>query len=154
MSKNFHLAQVNIARAKGPLDSPVMQGFVDQLDRINALADHSPGFVWRLQTEEGDATALQVFEDERIIVNMSVWTSMEALKNYVYSGEHLEVLKNKKSWFEKFTGPVLALWWIPAGTIPSIEDARRALQTLKTRGPSSQVFSFAKPYPEPQTQPV
>ncbi|SDZ97299.1 DUF3291 domain-containing protein [Microbulbifer marinus] len=154
MSKNFHLAQVNIARAKGPLDSPVMQGFVDQLDRINALADHSPGFVWRLQTEEGDATALQVFEDERIIVNMSVWTSMEALKNYVYSGEHLEVLKNKKSWFEKFTGPALALWWIPAGTIPSIEDARRALQTLKTRGPSSQAFSFAKPYPEPQTQPV
>ena len=154
MSTKFHLAQFNIARAKGPMDSPVMQGFVDQLDRINALADRSPGFVWRLQTEEGDATALQVFEDERIIVNMSVWNSLEALKSYVYSGEHLEVLKNKKSWFEKIKGPALALWWIPAGTLPTIDDAKAALQTLSDRGPSAAAFSFARPFSEPQMLPA
>ncbi len=154
MPEKFHLAQVNIARAKGPMDSPVMQGFVDQLDRINALADRSPGFVWRLQTEEGDATALQVFDDERIIVNMSVWESLEVLKSYVYAGEHLELLKNKKSWFEKMPGPILALWWIPAGTIPTIDDAKRMLQSLEARGPSAEAFSFARPFPAPQVQPA
>lgn len=154
MPDNFYLAQVNIARAKGPMDSPVMKGFVDQLDRINALADHSPGFVWRLQTEEGDATSLQVFADERIIVNMSVWESLEALKSYVYSGEHLEVLKNKKNWFDKMPGPILALWWIPAGTIPTVDDAKRALETLKTKGPGAAAFSFARPFPAPQVQPA
>jgi len=154
MRKEFHLAQVNIARAKGPMDSPVMRGFVDQLDRINALADRSPGFVWRLQTEEGDATSLQVFDDERIIVNMSVWESLEALKSYVYAGEHLELLKNKKSWFEKMPGPILALWWIPAGTIPTIDDAKRALRTLETLGPSAEAFSFARSFPAPQALPA
>ncbi|SHF06788.1 protein of unknown function [Microbulbifer donghaiensis] len=154
MSAQFHLAQVNIARAKGPMDSPVMRGFVEQLDRINALADRSPGFVWRLQTEEGDATALQVFEDERIIVNLSVWASIEALKDYVYSGEHLEILKDKKRWFEKMPGPILALWWIPAGTLPTVDDARQALQTLSVRGPSTAAFSFARPFPAPQMLPA
>lgn len=154
MPTSFHLAQVNIARAKGPMDSPVMQEFVDQLDRINALADRSPGFVWRLQAEAGDATSLQVFEDERIIVNMSVWTALEALQGYVYSGEHLEVLKRKKRWFGKIAGPALALWWIPAGTLPTMDDAKRALQTLSARGPSPAAFSFARPFPEPHTLPA
>ncbi|MFC6632825.1 DUF3291 domain-containing protein [Microbulbifer taiwanensis] len=154
MADRFHLAQVNIGRARGPMDSPVMQGFVDQLDRINALADRSPGFVWRLQTEEGDATSLQVFDDERIIVNMSVWESLEALKSYVYSGEHLEVLKNKKHWFEKMPGPILALWWIPAGSLPAIEDGVRALQSLSANGPTAEAFSFARPFPLPQQLPA
>lgn len=85
----YHLAQVNIAKARAPLDHPLMKGFVDQLDHINALAERSPGFVWRLQTEEGDATAIRVFEDPLIIVNLSVWESVESLKDYVYAGEHL-----------------------------------------------------------------
>lgn len=154
MLETFQLAQVNIARAKGPMDSPVMKGFVDQLDAINALADRSPGFVWRLQTEEGDATSLQVFEDERIIVNMSVWTSLDALKDYVYSGEHLEVLKSRKRWFDKMSGPTLALWWIPAATVPTVEDAKRALQMLAADGATAEAFSFARPFPAPLEQPA
>ncbi|GAA4650322.1 DUF3291 domain-containing protein [Kistimonas scapharcae] len=151
MSDSYHLAQINIATAKAPLDSPAMKGFVDQLDAINALADNSPGFVWRLQTDDGDATALQVFDDERIIVNISVWESLDTLKTYVYAGDHLTVLKNKKSWFEKMAGPSLALWWIPEGHIPSIADAKAALETLKTKGPSPEAFTFATPFPAPST---
>ena len=152
MSDSYHLAQINIATAKAPLDTPVMQGFVDQLDAINALADNSPGFVWRLQTDDGDATSLQVFDDERIIVNISVWKSFDALKHYVYSGDHLTVLKNKKSWFEKMAGPTLALWWIPKGHIPSIASAKDALETLKTKGASPAAFTFAKPFPAPNRE--
>ena len=151
MSDSYHLAQINIATAKAPLDSPVMKGFVDQLDAINTLADRSPGFVWRLQTDDGDATALQVFDDERIIVNISVWESLDALKTYVYSGDHLTVLKNKKNWFAKMDGPSLALWWIPEGHIPSIADAKAVLETLKTKGPSPEAFTFANPFPAPST---
>ncbi|WP_193161500.1 DUF3291 domain-containing protein [Microbulbifer hainanensis] len=150
MSEQFHLAQINIARAQAPLDHPVMKGFVDQLDAINALADRSPGFVWRLQTEEGDATAINVFGDELIIVNMSVWTSLAALKGYVYSGEHLEVLKQKKSWFEKLSGPSLALWWIPAGKQPTVDDGKAALAQLDLKGPTAQSFTFARPFAAPQ----
>ena len=148
----FHLAQVNIAKAKGPMDSPVMKGFVDQLDYINDLADNSPGFVWRLQTEEGDATDISVFDDELIIINMSVWQSHEDLKRYVYSGEHLTVLKQKKDWFDKLPGSHLALWWIPAGAIPTVTDARQALERLNAQGPTEQSFTFASPYPAPELQ--
>lgn len=154
MSGKYHLAQVNIGRARAALDSPVMKGFMDQLDAINALADRSPGFVWRLQTEEGDATSLNVFGDERIIINMSVWESLESLQQYVYSGDHLQVLKDKKNWFEKMPGPSLALWWIPAGEIPTIEDAKRALDAIGSDGPTSAAFSFARPCPAPATQPA
>ncbi|WP_066017738.1 DUF3291 domain-containing protein [Endozoicomonas atrinae] len=148
----FHLAQVNIAKAKGPMDSPVMKGFVDQLDYINQLAENSPGFVWRLQTEEGDATDISAFEDELIIINMSVWQTYEDLKQYVYSGEHLRVLKQKKDWFDKLRGSHLALWWIPAGTLPTVEDAKQSLTLLDTQGPTEQSFTFARPYPAPELQ--
>jgi len=150
MKMNHHLAQVNIARAKAPLDSPIMKGFVDQLEHINQLAETSPGFVWRLQTEEGDATAFKVFDDALIIVNMSVWESLESLKDYVYSGDHLAVLKNKKHWFEKPSSPILALWWVPAGQIPTIDSAKLALETLTEKGPSPDAFTFAKPFPAPE----
>lgn len=150
MTRNYHLAQVNIARAKATLDSPIMQGFVEQLDHINQLAETSPGFVWRLQTEEGDATALKVFDDALVIVNMSVWDSLESLKNYVYTGDHLSVLKNKKQWFDKSRTPTLALWWVPAGHLPTIEQAKCALHTLTTQGSSAQAFTFAKPFRTPE----
>jgi len=145
----YHLAQVNVARAKAPLTDPLMQGFVEQLDHINQLADNSPGFVWRLQTEAGDATAVQLYEDPLIIVNLSVWESLEALEAYVYSGEHLTVLKSRKSWFEKFDGPMLALWWVPAGHKPTPEAARAALDKLSQDGPTPEVFTFAKRFPAP-----
>lgn len=149
MSTHYHLAQVNIANARAPLDHPLMKGFVDQLDHINALAERSPGFVWRLQTEEGDATSIRVFDDPLIIVNLSVWESVEALKEYVYSGEHLQVLRSKRDWMERLSSPSLALWWLPAGDLPDVQMARERLERLQLEGPSAEVFTFARPFPVP-----
>jgi hypothetical protein len=149
MTKKYHLAQVNIAKTIAPLDDPIMQGFVDQLDAVNHLAENSPGYIWRLKTEDGDATSIPFSDDERVIVNMSTWESLEALQNFVYSGDHLSVLRQKKNWFEKPTAPILALWWVPAGETPTIESAKRALQSLAQHGSSQQAFTFAKPFPEP-----
>lgn len=145
----YQLAQINIARARAPLDQPLMGGFVEQLAPINALAERSPGFVWRLQDEAGDATSIQAFEDPLIIVNLSVWTSFAALKAYVYSGEHLEVMKGKRNWMEKMDGPSLALWWVPEGQWPSVETGKTALRMLRELGPSPAAFSFAQPFPAP-----
>lgn len=149
MTQKYHLAQINIAKGLSTLDDPVMRGFVDQLDRINALADASPGFIWRLQTEAGSAISVHAFHDEKIIVNMSVWESFQSLRDYVYSGEHLKALKNKKHWFEKMEGPVLALWWIPAGSSPTVQDGKKALEQLKQFGSTPSAFTFAKPQEMP-----
>jgi len=149
MTQPYHLAQINIAKGHATLENPIMKGFVDQIDHINKLAEASPGFVWRLKTENGDATEIQPFDDELIIVNMSVWGSMESLKNYVYSGDHLEALKQKKSWFQKIQGPFLALWWIPAGTTPTVQDGKNALEQLRLHGSTPKAFTFAKPQPMP-----
>jgi hypothetical protein len=126
-----------------------MQGFVEQLDYINALAEGRPGFVWRLKPEAGDATEIQAFDDPLIIVNMSVWDSLETLKRYVYSGDHLNVLKNRKSWFDKLETPSLALWWIPIGTVPTLDMAKLALLSLQQNGPTPAAFTFAHPFPMP-----
>lgn len=154
MEPVFHLAQVNVARARAPLDQPLMKGFVDQLDYINALADAHPGFVWRLQTEEGDATSVQAFDDPLVIVNLSVWRSIEMLKDYVYTGEHLQVLRGRKEWFDKLPGPSLALWWVPAGHLPSVLEARQRLEQLWRDGPTADAFTFAKPFPMPSAVPA
>lgn len=147
--RRFHLAQINIARAVAPLDQPVMLGFVEQLDHVNMLAEHSPGFVWRLKDEAGDATAIQAYDDPLILVNMSVWDSLEALKDYVYSGDHLAVLKQRKNWFDKLDTPALALWWIPAGTVPTVADGKAALASLQQYGTTAAAFTFAHPWPAP-----
>lgn len=149
MSSNYHLAQVNIAKARAPLDHPRMKGFVDQLDHINRLAEASPGFVWRLQTDEGDATAIRAFDDPLVIVNLSVWESMEALRDYVYCGEHLKVLRSKRDWMEKLPTPSLALWWLPVGQLPDVLMARQKLELLQERGASADAFTFARPSPMP-----
>lgn len=151
MSQNYHLAQINIAKGLSTLDDPIMKDFVDRLDQINALADSSPGFIWRLQTDGGDATSIRAFDDEKIIVNMSVWESFQSLKDYVYSGEHLEAMKTKKSWFEKMQGPVFALWWIPAGSIPTVQDGKNSLEQLKKFGSTSRAFTFAEPKEMPES---
>ncbi|MCJ8170475.1 DUF3291 domain-containing protein [Atopomonas sediminilitoris] len=151
---HYHLAQINIARAKAPLDSPVMHGFTSRLEAVNAIAEGSPGFIWRLQTEEGDATSLRVFADPQIIVNLSVWRDVEALKAFVFSGEHLQLLQNKKAWFDKLTTPSLALWWVPAGHQPSIEEAKQALHDLAEHGSSPRAFSIAQPMPQPLFNPA
>jgi hypothetical protein len=141
----WQLAQMNIGRARAAMDDPIMQGFVSQLAHINQLAEQSAGFVWRLQTEEGDATSIQAYDDPLLIVNMSVWASLEDLQRYVYSGEHLSILRQRKDWFDKIDGPTLVLWWVPAGYRPSVADGQAALAHLAQNGPSAQGFSFAKP---------
>src|SRR5262245_12225766 len=143
----LQLAQVNIARMRGALEDPVMRGFVERLDDINALADGSPGFVWRLQTDAGNATYLRPYDDERIIVNMSVWESVEHLRDYVYRSGHAAVLKQRQEWFEKLSSPVVALWWVPAGHRPSIDEAKKRLAHLETHGPTPFAFSFRVTFP-------
>src|SRR3981081_1671476 len=112
---SYHLAQVNIGKVKGPLDEPRMAGFVNRLNEINALADSSPGFAWRLQTSEGNATYLRPYEDDRILLNMSVWETAEALRHYVYRTAHVELLQKRQDWFEGLARAYLALWWVPVG---------------------------------------
>ena len=142
MSK-YHLAQINIARMLAPLDSEQMTGFVNRLQEINAIADGAPGFVWRLQTPEGDATYLRPYEDDKIIINMSVWESVEALKAYVYKTPHAELLRQRRAWFEEhFKNVYLALWWVPAGHIPGVDEAKKRLQHLEEHGPSQFAFTF------------
>ena len=152
----FHLAQFNIGRLRAPLDDPMMEGFRSALDPINALADRSPGFVWRLQTEAGNATAIRPYEDERMAVNMSVWQSLEALQAFVYQSAHVGPLRDRRQWFEPIDGPILVLWWIRAGHIPTVAEAQARLEHLKTHGPTAHAFTFRAPFPAPddETGPV
>ncbi|MEP3210704.1 MAG: DUF3291 domain-containing protein [Maribacter sp.] len=138
----YHLAQVNIARMLAPIDSEVMTDFVANLDRINQLAEKSDGFVWRLKDENDNATSLQVFEDEFIIVNMSVWNSKKSLFEFTYNSAHLEVFKRKKEWFSKMRDMHMALWWVPIGVEPKAEDAKERLKYLNAKGETPFAFSF------------
>jgi hypothetical protein len=137
-----HLAQLNVARAKTPLDAPEMADFMALLDPVNELADRSPGFVWRLEDEDGNATSIRAFDDDRVIVNMSVWESIDALWSYVYSGPHLDVMRRRREWFRHFGSPALVLWWVPAGEIPTVEEAKRRLALLEEHGPTPDAFTF------------
>jgi len=144
-----HLAQANIAWMRAPLEHPSMESFRAQLERINRLADESPGFLWRLQTDAGDATGIRAFEDERILFNMSVWESVQALHAYTYRSDHAGVLRARRTWFEAPKGPGLVLWWIPAGTLPTVDEAKARLALLAERGPSEQAFTFRQVFPAP-----
>jgi hypothetical protein len=146
----FHLVQCNIVKLKAPLDSPLVAGFVAALDPINALADAAPGFVWRLQTDDGDATGIRVFEDDQILLNMSVWTSVEALSNYVYRSGHKDVLRQRRQWADRFVGVQSAMWWIPAGTVPEPSEAVDRLAYLEREGPSAHAFTFQSPFAPPE----
>jgi hypothetical protein len=139
---DVHLAQVNIGRIKASLEDPVMSGFVARLNELNALAEASPGFVWRLQGDEGNNTYLRPFDDQRILVNMSVWETVEQLRDYTYGSVHAELLRQRRDWFEKFDRMFLALWWIPAGHIPSIDEAKERLAHLEAHGPTATAFTF------------
>ena len=147
MSK-YHIAQLNIATLLAPIDSPQLSNFVANLDRINALADDSPGFVWRLQTEDGDATGIDYFGSDKI-VNLSVWESVETLHNYVYRSAHVEIMRRKKEWFQKMGEAYMVLWWVPVGHIPSIEEAAQKLNVLRESGPTEEAFTFKKAFPAP-----
>src|SRR5438093_10350614 len=149
MPAAWHLAQVNIGRVVAPPESPQLAGFMAMLDPINALADRTPGFVWRLQTEDGNATAIKPYEDDRILVNLSVWESLEALGTFVYASRHLDVLRRRREWFEHFQEAYLALWWVPAGTIPTVPEAQERLAHLDRNGPTEFAFTFREPSPAP-----
>lgn len=142
MPAEFHLAQSNIARMRAPLDDPIMAGFVELLDPLNALADRSPGFVWRMQDEEGDATAIRVFDDELILFNMSVWESVEALQDYAYRSKHVQAVRARGDWFEPMARPNFVLWWIPAAHIPTVEEAKDRFMMLWEHGPTAGAFTF------------
>lgn len=148
---HYHLAQLNIGRIVAPLDSPQLAGFVNRLDEINTLADGAAGFVWRFQTAEGDATALRPFDDDRILVNFSVWESAEALHHFVYRTAHVEVMRQRREWFEVMREAYLVLWWVPAGHRPTVEEAIARLETLRRIGPSPQAFGFRELFPPPGT---
>jgi hypothetical protein len=145
----FHLAQLNIGRLLAPLDSEQMSGFVAALEPINALADSAPGFVWRLQTEAGDATALRVFDDDMLIVNMSVWESRAALSEFVFRSAHREVMTGRRQWFERMDEDYLVLWWVAAGHIPEVDEAKARLSLLQKEGPSPEAFTFRSVFPAP-----
>ncbi len=143
-----HLAQCNIGRLTAPLDSPQLAGFVGALEPINALADRAPGFVWRLQTEDGDATAIRAFDDDMMILNMSVWESIESLAAFTYGSAHRDVMRGRRQWFERLES-FLVLWWVPAGTVPTVSDATERLEMLRRDGPSAGAFTFRSPFPAP-----
>ena len=142
MTADFHLAQANIARMRAPQDDPLMEGFVSRLEPLNALADSSPGFVWRLQTDEGDATSLRVFDDELILFNLTVWESIEALESYVYRTQHVGAVQKRAEWFERPTKSPFVLWWIKAGHIPTEQEGKKRLEMLWENGPTASAFTF------------
>jgi hypothetical protein len=145
----YHLAQLNIGRIKAPMDSPVMAGFANNLERINALAEATPGFVWRLQTDQGDATAIRPFDDPDMLVNMSVWRDVESLNRYVYQSAHVELMKKRREWFERMDEVYLVLWWVPARHIPSVAEAIERLERLRAQGPTPEAFTFRPAFPPP-----
>ena len=145
----YHIAQINIGRILAPDDDPIMAEFVAQLPTINAIADSTPGFVWRLQTDSGDATSIRIYEDDMIAVNMSVWEGVESLREFAYKSSHTGVMKYRTKWFEKFDGPYMALWWIPAGHIPTPQEGKERLEYLRTHGETEYAFSFKNVFPQP-----
>ena len=145
---DHELAQLNVARMKAPLDSPELADFVANLDRINALAESSPGFVWRLQTDDGDATALRPL-GEQTLVNVSVWQDLESLSHYVYRSAHVEILRRRSAWFERMSEAFLVLWWIPKGHRPGVPEALSRLEQLRSNGPTPEGFTFSNAFAAP-----
>ncbi len=148
--ETWYLAQVNIARMLAPLDDPVMTDFVNNLDRINAVAEQSEGFVWRLVDDTNNATAIKIFDDDYLIVNMSVWKSIQDLFNFTYRSEHLEIFKRKKEWFSKMEDAHMALWHIPAEHIPTVKEAEERLIYLNEYGDTPYAFTFKTNFTIPE----
>lgn len=143
----WHLAQVNIARALASLDSPVMAGFVGRIAEINTLAEGSPGYVWRFQDETGNALYTRPYDDPNMLFNLSVWETLDHLKAYVYRSQHVELMRQKRQWFEPADEAILALWWIPAGTLSTVEEAKARLEHLRKHGASAHAFGFREIFP-------
>lgn len=149
----FHLAQINIATFRKPVDAPDNADFFDNIDRINQIADTSPGFVWRLVGDGGDATDIRVFDDPQTLVNMSVWEGMAELGAFVYRSGHLDIMRRRAEWFDDMEAHMV-LWWIPAGEVPTIADARHRLDLLAEHGPTPDAFTFRQSFPAPTAAPA
>ena len=142
----FQIAQLNIGRLVAATDSPVVAEFMNALDQVNAIADASPGFVWRFQTADGNATAERPFADDSILVNFSTWTSVDALADYVYRSAHAPFLRRRREWFERMDEIYSVLWWVPAGHRPSVQEAIERLDRLRSSGPTPYAFTFRHPF--------
>jgi hypothetical protein len=144
----YQLAQLNVALMKAPLDSPAMADFAGNLARINRLAEESPGYVWRLESDEGDATAFRPL-GQHVLVNLSVWGDLESLSRYVYQSSHVEVMRRRREWFDRMSDSSLVLWWVPAGHRPTVEEGLERLETLRAIGPGPAAFTFRHAYGPP-----
>lgn len=148
--QQYHLTQVNIATLRAPLHDPQMADFVAQIDYVNSIADNDPGFVWRLRAEGADdANNIRAFDDDRILITLTVWKSLEALSDYVYRGAHAGVMRDRRRWFEKAEHPILALWWVPLGHNPTVDEGKERLEHLRCQGSTTHSFSFGKPFSSP-----
>jgi len=137
-----HLAQLNVGRLRAPIDDPRIDDFRNNLEPVNALAEASPGYVWRLQDESGDATSIKAFDDDLMILNLTVWESVDALADFTYRTGHVEFLRRRREWFEVPVDAIVCLWWIPAGTLPTVDDAIARLEHLRAHGPTPTAFTF------------
>ncbi len=145
----WHLAQANVARRRYPLEDPRMAAFTGRLEEINALAERSPGFVWRYVDESGNATDTRVLDDDELVFNMSVWSSLDALRAFAYRSDHRELLRDRGQWFHPAPGPQLALWWVPVGHRPSVAEGERALRRIQRDGPTPAAFHFGRAFDPP-----
>jgi len=145
----YHLAQLNIANAVASMESSEMAGFVARLDEIHDLADNSDGFIWRWESGSIDSSVVDVFGDPQLLVNLSVWKSVEALKHFVYKTIHIELIRDKAAWVDKMPDMHQVVWWVPEGHIPSVAEAKQKLDYLRKNGPSEAAFTMAHPFPMP-----
>ena len=137
----FELAQLNIARPLGPLDSAVMAEFMGALDKVNTMAEAAPGFLWRLQDDSGNATALHPMGPD-VIVNMSVWRDVSSLSDFVHKSGHVDYLKRRREWFERIAEAYVVLWWVPRGHRPGLQEGVDRLMRLRNLGPTPEAFTF------------
>lgn len=149
-----HLAQINISRLLAPLDDPRIAEFVAQREPLNALADRAPGFVWRLKSESGDATDIAYNDDPLVIVNLSVWESIEALQEFAYQSNHVKVFRHRPKWFEKAQKPSYCLWWLPVGHVPSVAEGRGHWEHYQELGAIPYSFWFSQHFPQPADEGV
>jgi hypothetical protein len=145
---SYHLAQLNIARLCASIDSPQLADFVAGLERINALADRAPGFLWRMQSEQGDAAARDRFGAD-VVANLSVWEGIEPLWDFVYRSAHAEVMRRRREWFQRMPEAYMVLWWMPSGHVPTVQEADARLRRLREHGPDAAAFTFKRPFPAP-----
>lgn len=145
----WHLAQINVGTIKYSHEDPRMSGFMDRLDEINALADGSPGFIWRLQSESGNSTDIDVGGQPLFLANMSLWESPDALFEYVYKSMHTKVMVQRRHWFEKPQELYQVLWWVRAGHLPPVQEGLDRLEVLKRNGPCPEAFTFKRQFPSP-----